>query len=193
MFPRFGRALLFFSVLITSHALSAEPIPVRGTLPWHNFLSGPSAWNLGDYRRYLDWMKKLDLNLLVLHCYTGGAHRYVNYVEPMVRVTYASVLPDATLDTSLTARWGYRPLAPGRVRVRHRQALPPPRCVRCRSCLRHEQRTAIRSGRSAHPQRDRVGPSARRSSRPRLRVRLLSSGVVLGPSRQIARRTRSAS
>jgi hypothetical protein len=52
----------------------------------------------------------MDLNLLVLHCYTGGARRYVNYVEPMVRVEYRGVLPEAAFDTSLTARWGYRPL-----------------------------------------------------------------------------------
>ncbi len=56
-------------------------------------------------------MKKLDLNLLVLHCYTGGAQRYVSYVEPMIRIQYRNVLPEARLDTSLTARWGYRPLS----------------------------------------------------------------------------------
>jgi hypothetical protein len=34
---------------------AAEPaFKIRGTLPWHNFLSGPSAWNESDYRRYLD-------------------------------------------------------------------------------------------------------------------------------------------
>ncbi len=27
-----------------------SPFAIRGTLPWHNFLSGPTAWNEADYR-----------------------------------------------------------------------------------------------------------------------------------------------
>jgi len=84
---------------------------IRGTLPWHNFLSGPSAWNLADYEKYLDGLKQLDLNFVAFHCYTGGAERYAPYVEPMIRIEYRDVVPVATFDTSLTARWGYRPLA----------------------------------------------------------------------------------
>ncbi len=84
---------------------------VRGLLPWHNFLSGPTAWNESDYREYLDRMQQQQLNLLALHCYTGGAERYAPYVEPMIRIEYRDVVPQAGFDTSLTARWGYRPLA----------------------------------------------------------------------------------
>jgi hypothetical protein len=86
------------------------PFAVRGTLPWHNFLCGPSAWNEDDYRKYLDDLKCRRLNLVVFHNYTGGSDRYHTYVEPMIRVSGFDVLPEATFDTSMTARWGYRQL-----------------------------------------------------------------------------------
>ena len=94
---------------------AAEPpdpaFAIRGTLPWHNFLSGPSAWNEKDYAAYFARLEQLGLNFVGFHCYTGGAERYAPYVEPMIRIEYRNVLPLASLDTSLTARWGYRPLA----------------------------------------------------------------------------------
>ncbi len=101
--------------LLSAAALfAAEPpspgFKIRGALPWHIF-SGPTAWDEKDYEQYLDWMKKSGLNLLSLHCYTGGLQRYVNYVEPMIRIEYRDVVPEAAFDTSITARWGYRPLA----------------------------------------------------------------------------------
>lgn len=86
---------------------------IRGTLPWHNFLSGPTAWNESDYEQYLDTMRDLKLNFIGFHCYTGGAERYATYVEPMIRIVYRDVVPTAFFDTSLTARWGYRPLPVG--------------------------------------------------------------------------------
>jgi len=84
---------------------------IRGTLPWHNFLSGPSAWNESDYRAYMDDLAAKGLNFVAFHCYTGGEERYAPYVEPLIQVKYRDVLPEAGLDTSLTARWGYRPLS----------------------------------------------------------------------------------
>jgi len=90
---------------------AAEPFEIRGTLPWHNFLSGPTAWNESDYRAYLDDLAAHGLNFVGFHCYTGGMERYAPYVEPMIRLKYRDVLPEAELDTSLTARWGYRPLS----------------------------------------------------------------------------------
>lgn len=83
---------------------------IRGTLPWHNFLSGPTAWDEDSYEKYLDRLKSLGLNFIGFHCYTGGAERYTPYVEPMIRIEYRDVVPAASFDTSLTARWGYRPL-----------------------------------------------------------------------------------
>lgn len=88
-----------------------SPFSIRGTLPWHNFLSGPTAWNEADYRAYLDEMAAKKLNFIGFHNYTGGAERYAPYVEPMIRMSYRGVVPEAGFDTSLTARWGYRPLA----------------------------------------------------------------------------------
>ncbi|RPH33706.1 hypothetical protein EHM92_08115, partial [bacterium] len=89
----------------------SRPFPIRGVLPWHNFLSGPSAWNREDYEKYLDDCKEKQINFIGFHCYTGGGQRYVTYVEPMIRIEYKNILPDAFLDNSLTARWGYEPRA----------------------------------------------------------------------------------
>ena len=74
----------------------APAFAIRGTLPWHNFLSGPTAWNEEDYERYLDRLAELGLNFVGFHCYTGGAERYAPYVEPMIRITYRDVVPQAT-------------------------------------------------------------------------------------------------
>jgi len=106
---------ILMSLLFTYFAINIvmskdNTFNIRGTLPWHNFLSGPSTWNEKDYEAYLDRMQELDLNLIAFHCYTGGAERYVNYVEPMIKIKYRNVLPEAGFDTGITARWGYRPL-----------------------------------------------------------------------------------
>lgn len=107
-------AILTSLFVLTGAAGAAEPtddaFAIRGTLPWHNFLSGPSAWNEADYEQYLDRLEDLGLNFIGFHCYTGGAERYAPYVEPMIRIEYRHVVPLAGFDTSLTARWGYRPL-----------------------------------------------------------------------------------
>jgi len=97
---------------LSAHVRASEKsaFTIRGTLPWHNFLSGPTAWNEQDYEQYLDRLKELGLNFVGFHCYTGGAERYAPYVEPMIRIEYRDVVPAAGFDTSLTARWGYRPL-----------------------------------------------------------------------------------
>lgn len=93
-------------------AAAAEPsFSIRGLLPWHNFECGPSAWNESDYRQYLDRMESLGLNFIGFHCYTGGAERYAAYVEPLIRLIYRDITPQAFLDYSLSSRWGYRPLA----------------------------------------------------------------------------------
>jgi hypothetical protein len=68
----------------TASASSGPAFTVRGTLPWHNFLSGPTAWNEEDYEQYLNRLQELGLNFVGFHCYTGGAERYAPYVEPMI-------------------------------------------------------------------------------------------------------------
>jgi len=122
-------------VLTATVGLGGNPTPpgrtqglaVRGTLPWHNFLSGPSAWNEDDFRTYLDGLAARKLNFVGFHCYTGGAERYALYVEPIVRNEYRDVVPEATFDTSLTIRWGYRPLAVKDFAFDNGQAVPPAR------------------------------------------------------------------
>lgn len=110
--PTLGSLLALLLTGLTLATPAAGPaFEIRGTLPWHNFLSGPTGWNEGDYRAYLDELAARGLNFVGFHCYTGGAERYAPYVEPMIRVQYRDVLPEAGLDTSLTARWGYRPRA----------------------------------------------------------------------------------
>ncbi|MGE5499148.1 MAG: hypothetical protein ACM3Q2_13790 [Syntrophothermus sp.] len=106
------RALL---VLVFCSALSAQNktennFEIRGVLPWHNFLSGPSAWDLKDYENYLDELQKEGINFIGFHNYTGGGERYASYVEPMIKIKYKNVLPEACFDNSSTARWGYTPM-----------------------------------------------------------------------------------
>ena len=99
--------LLFFSC---AGLRAQEKFNIRGVLPWHNFLSGPTAWNLEDYRNYLDECQKHGINFIGFHNYTGGGERYATYVEPMIKIEYKNILPQACFDNSLTARWGYLPM-----------------------------------------------------------------------------------
>ena len=105
--------LLCGAILVALPGLHAQvthdPFEIRGVLPWHNFLSGPTSWNLEDYTRYLDQCEAGKINFIGFHNYTGGSQRYATYVEPMIRIAYKNVLPEAFFDNSLTARWGYAP------------------------------------------------------------------------------------
>lgn len=106
--------LLFLLVLLVSSAhMHSQTFEIRGVLPWHNFLSGPTAWNEDDYREYLDDCAANNINFIAFHNYTGGGERYFNYVEPMVKISYKNVLPEAGFDHSGTARWGYLPMKVG--------------------------------------------------------------------------------
>lgn len=42
---------------------------VRGTLPWYNFLNGPTAWNPNDHRRFYDQLAKQGANFVGYHSY----------------------------------------------------------------------------------------------------------------------------
>ncbi len=95
-----------------SHYRESSSIALRGMLPWHNFLCGPTGWNELDYFRYVENMAKLRCNLLMFHVYTGGLERYWPYVEPFIRVSWMGVEPQAQFDTTDTARWGYVPRRP---------------------------------------------------------------------------------
>lgn len=84
---------------------------IKGMLPWHNFLCGPSAWDTDDYEKYLDVCKEEGINFIGFHNYTGGAERYAGYVEPMIKISYDNIVPNAFFDNSTTARWGSLPIA----------------------------------------------------------------------------------
>jgi hypothetical protein len=97
-------------VIIRVDGQQKPSFSIRGVLPWHNFLSGPSAWNEPDYKQYLDECASQGINFIGFHNYTGGGQRYAPYVEPMIKISYKNILPDARFDNSLTARWGYTPM-----------------------------------------------------------------------------------
>jgi hypothetical protein len=42
---------------------------IRGTLPWFNFFDSPTAWNIEDYKFYIDQLSKQKLNFLGFHSY----------------------------------------------------------------------------------------------------------------------------
>jgi len=42
---------------------------VRGVLPWYNFFDSPTAWNIEDYRSFIDQLAKSKNNFLGFHSY----------------------------------------------------------------------------------------------------------------------------
>lgn len=88
----------------------APSFATRGLLPWYDFLSGPSAWNLADYQLYIDRMVRMGLNFLGLHVYSKGSVTRSQGAEPFLSFTYHGVGHDAVLDTTQTSRWGYLPM-----------------------------------------------------------------------------------
>ena len=102
--------LIGVTSLSAAGGTSESGFKVKGMLPWHNFLCGPSAWNIEDYEKYLDRCQEEGINFIGFHNYTGGAERYATYVEPMIKIEYSNVLPDAFFDNSATARWGALPI-----------------------------------------------------------------------------------
>jgi hypothetical protein len=105
------RIFLLLILLFNGAGVISQSFEIRGVLPWHNFLSGPSAWNESDYRKYLDDCKTRGINFIAFHNYTGGGERYFNYVEPMIKIKYKNVLPEAAFDNGSMARWGYLPMS----------------------------------------------------------------------------------
>lgn len=42
---------------------------IRGTLPWYNFFDSPTAWDIEDYKFYIEQLSKQKLNFLGFHAY----------------------------------------------------------------------------------------------------------------------------
>lgn len=104
------RILLCVFCLMPLVSKAEDVFKIRGVLPWHNFMCGPSGWNEKDYEAYLDQCKAEEINFIGFHNYTGGGERYATYVEPMVKISYKHILPQAYFDNSLTSRWGSVPM-----------------------------------------------------------------------------------
>ena len=102
---------LLILLCLPFYLFAQDQFEIRGVLPWHNFLSGPTSWNIEDYQKYLDECERNGINFIGFHNYTGGGERYATYVEPMIKIEYKDILPQSLcFDNSLTARWGYLPM-----------------------------------------------------------------------------------
>jgi hypothetical protein len=58
-----------FEILKLCEAV-APKIPLRGSLPWFNFMMGPTGWNVDDFKSYVDQLAKLRYNFLNFHFYS---------------------------------------------------------------------------------------------------------------------------
>ncbi len=113
----YGCSFLFGSEVVPSgtaplipESLDVSESPAfatRGLLPWYDFLSGPTAWNLEDYKLYVDRMVRMGLNFLGLHVYSKGNPVRSQGAEPFLSFSHHGVSHDAFLDKTDTYRWGY--------------------------------------------------------------------------------------
>ena len=91
----------------------AAEVCSASALPWFNFLSGPTAWDLEDWAAYID-----NLARSRQHARVSRLHRRSGAVLHVRGAFLAGRrrrgLPQAELDTTATARWGYRPMATSR-------------------------------------------------------------------------------
>jgi hypothetical protein len=71
-----------FFLLIVSLA-NRQGFKIRGVLPWHNFLPGPTSSNILDFKIYLDYCKKKasDDNLAGVIAIHWRPKRSVNTLE----------------------------------------------------------------------------------------------------------------
>jgi hypothetical protein len=51
--------------------VSKPVFKIRGVLPWYNFFDSPTAWNIEDYRSFIDQLAKSKNNFLGFHSYDG--------------------------------------------------------------------------------------------------------------------------
>ena len=85
---------------------TAEPrFPVRGLLPWPDFLNCISVYNEEDFRAYFENMLRMRFNTFGMHVYTGSQQ----WAESYLSFEFAGVGHLAFLDNSASHRWGYLP------------------------------------------------------------------------------------
>ena len=75
---------------------------IRGTLPWFNFFDSPTAWNIEDYRFYIDQISKQKLNFLGFHSYD---------FEPFCAYPFeGKLIGGEPLANSGQSNWGTHPM-----------------------------------------------------------------------------------
>ena len=85
---------------------TASPrFPVRGLIPWTDFLNCITVFNDEDYRAYFEAMLRMRFNTFAMHVYSSG----VNSAESFLSFEFAGAGHHGFLDTTATGRWGYLP------------------------------------------------------------------------------------
>lgn len=80
--------------------LTKKPVfKIRGVLPWYNFFDSPTAWNIEDYRLFIDQLAKSKNNFLGFHSYD---------YEPFCayRDAKGELVDGAPLVSTLNPTWG---------------------------------------------------------------------------------------
>jgi len=83
---------------------------LRGTLPWFNFMMGPTGWALSDYKAYIGQLAKLRYNYINFHFYS---------YEPFLRFRYQGIsypTPGQT-QSGHAATWPASRISVGRDRI----------------------------------------------------------------------------
>ncbi len=79
--------------------------PLRGLLPWPDFLNCITVYNEEDFLAYFEAMLRMRFNLFGMHVYTGSRQ----WAESYLSFEFAGAGHLAFLDTTATHRWGYLP------------------------------------------------------------------------------------
>jgi hypothetical protein len=87
------RQLFIFIFLLTANLISAQNnLHIRGVLPWHNFLSGPTSWNEGDYLKYLDDCQSKGINFIGFEENTSINTRDIHQASKVTRTCAHGIL-----------------------------------------------------------------------------------------------------
>lgn len=84
---------------------SSPRFPVRGLLPWPDFLNCITVYNEEDFRAYFESMLRMRFNTFGMHVYTGPEQ----WAESYLSFEFAGVGHLAFLDNTASHRWGYLP------------------------------------------------------------------------------------
>lgn len=78
-------------------------LKVRGVLPWYNFFDSPTAWNIEDYRSFIDQLAKSKNNFLGFHSYDHEP--FCAYRDASGKMVYGAPLVSTAQPT-----WGTAPM-----------------------------------------------------------------------------------